>query len=58
MLIFLQSFIHYFYFVLDAVILYYFIKHLFKRKKKLNLVYDIVYVYCCIPFLLRMLFIK
>jgi len=58
MLIFLQSVIHYFYFVLDAVILYYFIKHLFKRKKKLNLVYDIVYVYCCIPFLLRMLFIK
>lgn len=58
MLIFLQSVIHYFYFVLDAIILYYFVKHLFKRKQKVNLIYDIVYAYCCIPFLLRMLFIK
>ncbi|MGN0185443.1 MAG: hypothetical protein ACI4AL_10010 [Aristaeellaceae bacterium] len=34
------------------------LKGLFKREKRQGLVYDIVYAYCIIPFLLRVLYIK
>ena len=34
------------------------LKNLFKREKRKGLVYDIVYAYCIIPFLLRVLNIK
>jgi hypothetical protein len=44
--------------VFAAVVCVYFLKHLFKRVKRQGWVYDIVYAYCLIPFLLRVLYIK
>ncbi len=49
---------HYLYFVLAGAIGLMLLKGLFKRKKRNGIVYDIVYAYCIIPFLLRILFIK
>lgn len=46
------------YYVMAAVIALMFIKNFFKREKRRGLVYDIVYAYCIIPFLLRILKIK
>jgi hypothetical protein len=34
------------------------LKSLFKRKKNKGVVFDIMYAYCLIPFLLRILYIK
>lgn len=46
------------YYVLAAIIAIMFTKNLFKREKRQGIVYDIVYAYCIIPFLLRILKIK
>ena len=46
------------YYFLAAVIAIMFTKNLFKREKRQGIVYDIVYAYCIIPFLLRILKIK
>ena len=35
-----------------------FLKSFFKRKKNKGIVFDIMYAYCIIPFLLRILYIK
>lgn len=54
----IEAIIHYTYFVMAAIIGLFFLKDLFKREKHQGLAYDIVYAYCIIPFLLRVLFIK
>ena len=54
----IEAFIHYTYYVMAAVIGLLLLKNLFKREKRQGLVYDIVYAYCIIPFLLRVLNIK
>ncbi len=54
----INEIIHYLYFVLAGAIGLMLLKGLFKRKKRNGIVYDIVYAYCIIPFLLRILFIK
>ena len=46
------------YYVLAAIIAIMFTKNMFKREKRQGIVYDIVYAYCIIPFLLRILKIK
>ncbi len=57
-MVFLENLIHFLYFVIAGIILIYFFKHLFTRTKRKGWVYDIVYVYCMIPFVLRVLYIK
>lgn len=54
----LETVIRYLYFAFAAIIGLFLLKNLFKREKRQGLVYDIVYAYCIIPFLLRLLFIK
>lgn len=58
MLVFWENVIHYVYILFAAIIGFFLVKNLFKREKRTNFVYDIVYAYCVIPFLLRVLFIK
>ena len=53
-----EAIIHYAYFVMAGIIGLMLLKNLFKREKRQGLVYDIVYAYCIIPFLLRVLYIK
>lgn len=53
-----EAIIHYAYFVMAAIIGLLLLLKLFKREKRQGLVYDIVYAYCIIPFLLRVLYIK
>lgn len=53
-----EAIIHYAYFVMAGIIGLMLLKNLFKREKRQGLVYDIVYAYCIIPFLLRILYIK
>jgi len=57
-MIIVQSIIHVLYFVLTGLILLCLVKQFFKRKKNNGIVFDIMYAYCCIPFLLRILLIK
>ncbi len=57
-MVMLEQIIHYIYFGFAAVIGLFLVKHLFKRERRQGLVYDIVYAYCIIPFLLRILWIK
>ena len=57
-MIFTEAIIHYAYFVMAGIIGILLLKSLFKREKRQGLVYDIVYAYCIIPFLLRVLYIK
>lgn len=57
-MVFLQNVIYYIYMAFAAVTGFFLIKHLFKREKNKGLVNDIVYAYCIIPFLLRILQIK
>jgi hypothetical protein len=57
-MVFLEQAIHVIYFAFAAVIGFFFAKNLFKRTSRQGIVYDIVYAYCFIPFLLRVLFIK
>ncbi len=58
MMVFWENFIHILYFVMAGLIALSFIKSFFKRKKNDNIVFDIMYAYCIIPFLLRVLYIK
>lgn len=57
-MVFIQNLIQIIYYVMAALIAISLAKSLFKRKKNANWVYDIMYVYCLIPFVLRVLHIK
>ena len=50
-----QSIVTYCYYAMAAVIG---LTKLFKREKRNTLAYDLVYAYCIIPFVLRLLWIK
>lgn len=54
----INEIIHYLYFALSLGIGLLLLYTLFFRKTRRGLTYDIVYAYCLIPFLLRILFIK
>ncbi len=54
-MIFLQTVIHYLYFVIAGLIGLLLIRGFFKREHRKGLVYDIVYAYTIIPFILRVL---
>ena len=54
----IEAIIHYTYSIMAAIMGLLLLRNFFKREKKLGLVYDIVYIYCVIPFLLRVLYIK
>lgn len=58
MLNILNDGIHEFYFVLAGVFFLLLLRGLFFRKSRRSVVYDIVYAYTLIPFLLRALRIK
>ena len=58
MMVFFENLIRYIYFGFAGIIAAFFLKNLFKREKKQGWVYDIVYAYTLIPFLLRVLHIK
>lgn len=57
-MVFLENLIHILYFIMAGIIALSFFKSFFKRKKNKGIVFDIMYAYCIIPFLLRVLFIK
>ena len=57
-MIFFENLIHILYFVIAGLVLLSMLKSLFKRKKNQGVVFDIMYAYCLIPFLLRILYIK
>lgn len=57
-MIVLEKIIHILYFVMAGLIGFSMVKSLFKRKKNDNVVFDVMYAYCLIPFLLRVLYIK
>jgi len=57
-MVILNEIIHILYFVLTAVICIFLIWNLFKQTKKTGWVYDIVYAYVIITFILRVLMIK
>ena len=57
-MVFLQDVIHYIYMAFAAVTCFFLVKHLFKREKNMGIVNDIIYAYCLLPFLLRILQIK
>lgn len=57
-MVLLQEIIHYTYFVMAGFFGLLLIRALFKRSTRTNLVYDIVYAYAVIPFLLRALHIR
>ncbi|HNV05255.1 MAG TPA: hypothetical protein PLM73_03625 [Petrotogaceae bacterium] len=54
----IQEIIHQLYFVLAAIICLFLVKNLFKRNKRQGWVYDIVYAYVIVTFILRVLHIK
>jgi uncharacterized membrane protein len=58
MLIFLDTVIHYFYYVMTAVFALLLLRNLFKRERRKGLVYDIVYSYVIMTFILRVIGIK
>ncbi|MBQ0071955.1 MAG: hypothetical protein KBS81_08935 [Spirochaetales bacterium] len=57
-MVLLENIIHIIYFVFSFIIAVYLVKHLFKRDKHKTWVYDLVYAYTLIPFVLRFLYIK
>lgn len=57
-MVFFENLIHILYFVMSGLIALSFLKSFFKRKKNNGIVYDVMYAYCILPFLLRFLFIK
>ncbi|MBO4280159.1 MAG: hypothetical protein J5891_10200 [Spirochaetales bacterium] len=57
-MIFLEKLIHILYFVMAGLVAFSMLKSFFKRKKNNGVVFDIMYAYCLIPFLLRVLYIK
>jgi len=50
--------IHQIYFIMAAIFAILLLRGLFRRKTRKTLIYDIVYAYSIIPFLLRALHIK
>lgn len=58
MLTALNSMIHYLYYVISAFLGLLLLRNLFFRKTRKSMIYDIVYAYTLIPFLLRVLHIK
>nr|WP_321500452.1 hypothetical protein [uncultured Dethiosulfovibrio sp.] len=58
MLPFLNSVIHHIYYVIVAFFGFLLLRNLFLRKTRTSLIYDVVYAYTLIPFLLRVLKIK
>jgi hypothetical protein len=57
-MVILNEIVHILYFVITAFICIFLIRNLFKRTKKTGWVYDIVYAYVIITFILRILMIK
>lgn len=57
-MIFWEEVIHIIYFVMAGLIALSFLKSFFKRKTHPGYVYDIMYAYCLIPFILRVLYVK
>jgi hypothetical protein len=57
-MVFLENVIHIIYFIMAGLIGASLLKSLFKRKKNQGIVFDIMYAYCIIPFILRVLYIK
>ena len=57
-MVFMENLIHILYFVMAGLIGVSFLNSFFKRKKNKGIVFDIMYAYCIIPFLLRILYIK
>ncbi len=57
-MVFFQNVIYYIYMLFMAVCCFFLLKQFFKREKHKGIVNDIVYAYCIIPFLLRLLQIK
>ena len=57
-MVFMENLIHILYFVMAGLIGASFLKSFFKRKKNKGIVFDIMYAYGIIPFLLRILYIK
>lgn len=57
-MVFAHNVIYYIYMAFAAVTCFFLVKHLFKREQHKGVVNDIVYAYCIIPFLLRILQIK
>lgn len=57
-MVLLEQIIHIIYFIIAGIIGYFLMRNLFRRKSRTGIVYDIVYAYCFIPFLLRVLGIK
>lgn len=57
-MVMLEQIIHFIYVLFAAVIGWFLLRNLFKRERRTSIVYDIVYAYCVIPFLLRVLGIK
>ena len=54
----INDIIHHLYFIMSGIFALLLIRNLFKRESRLGIVYDIVYAYTIIPFLLRLLHIK
>jgi hypothetical protein len=57
-MVMLEQIIHFIYVLFAAIIGWFLVRNLFKRERRPGIVYDIVYAYCVIPFLLRVLGIK
>ena len=57
-MVFFENLIHILYFVMAGLVGFSMCKSLFKRKKNKGFVFDPMYAYCIIPFLLRILYIK
>ncbi len=57
-MVFLENLVRAIYFLMAALIGLSLIKSFWKRKTHLGVVNDIMYAYCIIPFLLRVLYIK
>jgi len=57
-MLFLTEVIHQIYFIMAAAFALLLLRGLFKRNTRKTLIYDIVYAYSIIPFLLRALHIK
>lgn len=57
-MVLLEQIIQYIYYAFAAIIGFFLVKHLFHRAKRQGLVYDIVYAYSIVPFLMRVLRIK
>lgn len=57
-MVFWENVIHIIYFIMAGLIAFSMIKSFFKRKKNQGYVFSIMYAYCLIPFLLRILWIK